>query len=85
MICWVQFGYSSFETILTRCKKHQNDTVLILDNIRLTRKIKPDAASLNNGQKCRNPVFMRVSGIGFIKWLYFGSICELSNGKFFMV
>lgn len=38
--------------------------------------------SLNNGQKCRNPVFMRVSGIGFIKWLYFGSICELSNGKF---
>ena len=41
--------------------------------------------SLNNGQKCRKPVFMRVSGICFIKWLWFGSICELSNGKFFMV
>ena len=25
--------------------------------------------SLNNGQKCRKPVFMRVSGIYFIKWL----------------
>ena len=31
--------------------------------------------SLNNGLKCRKPVFMRVSGICFIKWLWFGSIC----------
>ena len=35
--------------------------------------------SLNNGQKCRKPVFMRVSGICFIKWLWFGSICVESN------
>ena len=44
--------------------------------------IKPDSASLNNGQKCRKPVFMRVSGICFIKWLWFGSfvgrVMELS-------
>ena len=32
-------------------------------------KIKPNFASLNNGLKCRKPVFMRVSGICFIKWL----------------
>ena len=32
-------------------------------------KIKPNFASLNKGQKCRKPVFMRVSGICFIKWL----------------
>ena len=25
--------------------------------------------SLNNGLKCRKPVFMRVSGICFIEWL----------------
>ena len=30
-------------------------------------KIKPNFASLNNGQKCRKPVFMRVSGICFIE------------------
>ncbi len=35
--------------------------------------------SSNSGQKCRNPVFMRASGIRFIEWLYFGSICERSN------
>ena len=35
--------------------------------------------SLNNGLKCRKPVFMRVSGICFIKWLWFGSICGESN------
>ena len=29
--------------------------------------IKPDSASLNNGLKCRKPVFVRVSGICFIK------------------
>ena len=38
-------------------------------------KIKPNFASLNKGQKCRKPVFMRVSGICFIKWLWLGSIC----------
>ena len=32
-------------------------------------KIKPNFASLNNGLKCRKPVFMRTSGICFIKWL----------------
>ena len=32
-------------------------------------KIKPNFASLNNGLKCRKPVFIRVSGICFIKWL----------------
>lgn len=38
-------------------------------------------SSLNNGLKCRKPVFMRVSGIYFIKWLYFGSILALfENG-----
>ena len=31
--------------------------------------IKPDSASLNNGLECRKPVFMRASGICFIKWL----------------
>ena len=30
-------------------------------------KIKPNFASLNKGQKCRKPVFMRVSGICFIE------------------
>ena len=28
--------------------------------------------SLNNGLKCRKPVFMRVSGICFIEWLIIG-------------
>ena len=41
----------------------------------------PDLPSLNNGLKCRKPVFMRVSGIYFIEWLWFGSICESNNGK----
>jgi hypothetical protein len=27
---------------------------------------------LNNGLECRKPVFMRASGICFIKWLWFG-------------
>ena len=34
---------------------------------------------LNIGQKCRKPVFMLVSGICFIKWLWLGSICGESN------
>ena len=36
--------------------------------------------AMNNRLKCRKPVFMRVSGICFIKWLWFGSICGESNG-----
>lgn len=35
-----------------------------------------DETSLNNGQKCRKPVFMGVSGNCFIKWFYFDAICE---------
>jgi len=38
------------------------------------------AGSLNNGQKCRKPVFMRASSICFIKWLWFGSICGRDKG-----
>ena len=37
------------------------------------------AGSLNNRQKCRKLVFMWVSGICFIEWLYFGSISILST------
>ena len=37
------------------------------DHIKTTR-IKPNFASLNNGLKCRKPVFMWVSGICFIDW-----------------
>jgi len=48
-------------------------------------KIKPNSASLNNGLKCRKPVFMRVSGICFTKWLYFGSICGVANNIDFSV
>ena len=40
-----------------------------IDNRIKITSIKPDSASLNNGLKCRKPVFMRVSGIYFIKWL----------------
>ena len=40
-----------------------------IDNYIKITKIKLDSASLNNGLKCRKPVFMRVSGICFIKWL----------------
>ena len=40
-----------------------------IDNYFKTTRIKPNFASLNNGQKCRKPVFMRVSGICFIEWL----------------
>ena len=37
------------------------------------------------GLKCRKPVFMRVSGICFTKWLYFGSICGVANNIDFSV
>ncbi len=50
-----------------------------IDNHIGITKIKPDSASLNNELKCRKPVFMRASGICFIKWLWFGSICGESN------
>lgn len=33
--------------------------------------------SLNNGLKCRKPVFIQVSGVCFLEWLYFGSIWGL--------
>ena len=49
----------------------------------VTKSVKQNFASLNNGQKCRKPVFMRVSGICFTKWLYFGSICGRSNDEEF--
>ena len=39
-----------------------------------------DIMSLNNGLKCRKPVFMQVSGICFIEWLCFGSICGRDKG-----
>ena len=35
--------------------------------------------SLSRKLKCRKTVFMRVSGICFIKWYWFGSICGESN------
>ena len=40
-----------------------------IDNRIEITKIKQNSASLNNGLKCRKPVFMRASGICFIKWL----------------
>ena len=36
-----------------------------IDNCIKTTRIKPNSASLNIGQKCRKPVFMRTSGIYF--------------------
>ena len=39
-----------------------------IDNCVKTTRIKPNFASLNNGLKCRKPVFMWVSGICFIDW-----------------
>ena len=50
-------------------KKHELSIPNGIDNYIKITKIKLDSASLNNGLKCRKPVFMRVSGICFIKWL----------------
>ena len=50
-------------------KKYELSIQNGIDNCTEIIKIKPDSASLNNGQKCRKPVFMRVSGICFIEWL----------------
>ena len=56
-------------------KKYELSIQNGIDNCAEIIKIKPDFANLNNRLKCRKPVFMRVSGICFIKWLWFGSIC----------
>ena len=61
-------------------KRHILSIQNSIDNHIKTTRIKPNFASLNNGQKCRKPVFMQVSGICFSKWLWFGSICRRSNG-----
>ena len=50
-------------------KKYRLSIQNSIDNHIKITSIKPDSASLNNGQKCRKPVFMRVSGICFIEWL----------------
>ena len=50
-------------------KKHELSILNGIDNYIKIIKIKLDSASLNNGLKCRKPVFMRVSGICFIKGL----------------
>ena len=50
-------------------KKHELSIPNGIDNYIKITKIKLDCASLNNGLKCRKPVFMRASGICFIKWL----------------
>ena len=50
-------------------KKYRLSIQNSIDNHIKITYIKPNFASLNNGQKCRKPVFMRVSGICFIKWL----------------
>ena len=60
-------------------KRHILSIQNSIDNHIKTTRIKPNFASLNNGLKCRKPVFMRVSGICFIKWLQFGSIYGESN------
>ena len=56
-------------------KKYELSIQNGIDNCAEIIKIKPDFANLNNRLKCRKPVFMRASGICFIKWLWFGSIC----------
>ena len=62
-------------------KRHILSIQNSIDNHIKTTRIKPNFASLNNGLKCRKPVFMQVSGICFIKWLWFGSICGESDSK----
>ena len=61
-------------------KKYRLSIQNSIDNHIKITSIKPDSASLNNGLECRKPVFMRVSGICFIKWLQFGSICGRDKG-----
>ena len=50
-------------------KRHILSIQNSIDNHIKTTRIKPNFASLNNGLKCRKPVFMWVSGICFLKWL----------------
>ena len=50
-------------------KKYRLSIQNSIDNHIKITYIKPNFASLNNGLKCRKPVFMRVSGIYFIEWL----------------
>ena len=50
-------------------KKYRLSIQNSIDNHIKITYIKPNLASLNNGLKCRKPVFMRVSGICFIKGL----------------
>ena len=50
-------------------KKYRLSIQNSIDNHIKITYIKPNFASLNNGLKCRKPVFMRVSGICFIEWL----------------
>ncbi len=47
----------------------------------VTKSVKHNFASLNNGLKCRKPVSMRVSGICFIKWRWLGVICEVGGNE----
>ena len=58
--------YETKNNVWKRCKISIQNSI---DNRIEITKIKLDSASLNNGQKCRKPVFMRASGICFIKWL----------------
>ena len=51
-------------------KKYELSIQNGIDNCAEIIKIKPDFANLNNRLKCRKPVFMRASGICFIKWLW---------------
>ena len=64
-----------YETKNNVWKKYELSIQNGIDNCTEIIKIKPDFASLNNGLECRKPVFMRVYGICFIEWLWFGSIC----------
>ena len=50
-------------------KRHILSIQNSIDNHIKTTRIKPNFASLNNVFKYRKPVFMRVSGICFLKWL----------------
>ena len=55
-------------------KRHILSIQNSIDNHIKTTRIKPNFASLNNGLKCRKPVFMRVSRHLFYQmalvWLY---------------
>ena len=79
--------FNGTELVLKMCETKNNEwkryMLLIrdgIDNYIKTTIITSNFASLNNGLKCRKPVFMRLSGICFIKWLWFGSICGRDKG-----